>query len=406
MPFSVDEIRRQFPILDQKIHGKPLVYLDNAASAQKPSCVLEALKRFYETDYANIHRGLHVLSQRATKQYEEARDKVQNFLNAKDRKEIIFLRGATEAVNLVAQTFAKQRINSGDRILISAMEHHSNIVPWQLLCNEVGAKLDVVQMNQKGELLLDDLAEKLSRQPQILGIVHVSNSLGTINPLKEIISMAHEQKVPVLVDGAQAVPHLSIDVQDLDCDFYVFSGHKMYGPSGIGALYGKKEHLEDMPPYHGGGEMISSVTFEKTTFADLPNKFEAGTPNIANTVALGHTIDFLQKIGLDKIASYEHELLQYGTSQLLNIPGLTLYGTSEQKAAVLSFTLKGVHPHDVGTIIDQEGVAVRAGHHCTQPVMDFFHIPATTRASLGVYNTKDDIDRLVESIKKVMEMFG
>ncbi len=403
--FDVDRIRADFPILRQEIRGKPLVYLDNAATTQKPQTVIDAISHFYMSDCANIHRGVHELSRRATESYEGARQKLQTFLNAKESKEIVFVRGATEGINLVAQSFVKPRLEPGDEILISAMEHHSNIVPWQMLCEEVGATLRIAPINDAGELMIDELPEFISSRTRLVAIAHVSNALGSINPIREIIALAHERDVPVLIDGAQALAHVKVDVQELDCDFYVFSGHKLYAPNGIGALYGKADLLEKMPPYQGGGDMISSVTFEKTLYNDLPYKFEAGTPSIADTIGLGAAIDYVSAIGIDNIAAHEHALLVYATAALAKISGLRIIGTAKEKAAVLSFVMDGIHPHDVGTILDQEGVAIRAGHHCAQPVMQRFGIPATTRASFGVYNTLEEVDALVNGINKVKEIF-
>jgi cysteine desulfurase/selenocysteine lyase len=400
------ELSKDFPALHQHVHGKPLVYLDNAATSQKPQSVIDAVTRFYEQDCSNIHRGVHLLSERATKAYEDVRLKAQHFIHAANPAEVIFVRGATEAINLVAQTYGRKHVQAGDTVLVSAMEHHSNIVPWQMLCEEKGAHLRVIPMNGRGELLLDEYEKLLTPKPKIVAITHVSNALGTINPVKQMIRAAHERNIPVLIDGAQAVPHLQVDVQDLECDFYAFSAHKMYGPTGIGILYGKKHLLEAMPPYQGGGDMISSVTFEKTTYNDLPHKFEAGTPNIAGVIGLGAAIDYLTHIGLDKVAAHEHDLLAYATEQFTRLPGVRIIGTAKEKAAVLSFVLDGIHPHDIGTILDQEGIAVRTGHHCAQPVMQFFSIPATTRASFALYNTEAEIDALTRGVKKVQEMFA
>ena len=405
LSFDVLRIRQDFPILKRKVRGKPLVYLDNAASSQKPKAVIDAITRLYSEDYANVHRGVHELSQRSTEAYEGARLKVRRFINAGSEREIIFVRGATEAVNLVAQTYGRVQVRAGDEVLITTMEHHSNIVPWQILCEEKGAHLRVAPINDRGELILDELEKLLGPKTRLLALAHVSNALGTINPVREIIRMAHERDVPVLLDGAQAVPHMAIDVRELDVDFYAFSSHKMFGPSGVGVLYGKEALLEAMPPYQSGGDMISSVSFEKTTYNRLPYKFEAGTPNIADVVGFGTAIDYLDEIGMEAIGAYEHELLDYGTQALSEIPGLELVGTAREKAAVLSFTLEGVHPHDVGTILDQDGIAVRTGHHCAQPVMDRFGIPATARASLAFYNTKAELDLLVAGIHKVIEVF-
>jgi cysteine desulfurase/selenocysteine lyase len=402
---EVERIRRDFPILHQEVHGKPLVYLDNAATSQKPRQVIAALDHYYSADNANIHRGVHTLSERATAAYEGGRDKVKQFLNAADRREIVFVRGATEAINLVAQSYARPRLKSGDEILITEMEHHSNIVPWQMVCEQTGAVLRVVPINDAGELLLDDFHRLLSVRTKLVAAVHVSNALGTVNPVEEIIASAHAQGVPVLLDGAQAVPHVAVDVQALDCDFYVFSGHKLYAPTGIGALYGKATLLEAMPHYQGGGDMIRSVTFAKTEYNALPYKFEAGTPHIAGSLGLGAAIDYVTKIGLQTIAAWEDELLRYATARVLEIPGVRLIGTASRKTGILSFVLDGVHPHDIGTILDHEGVAIRTGHHCAMPVMDHFSVPATARASLALYNTRDDIERLLDAIIKVKEVF-
>ncbi len=404
--FDVERYRGDFPILGQTVHGKPLVYLDNAASSQKPRQVIEEIARFDATDYSNIHRGVHALSQRATAAFEAARDKVQRFLNAADRKEIIFVRGTTEGINLVAQSFARTVLHLGDEIVISALEHHSNIVPWQMVCRERGAVLRVIPMTDDGELILDAYEKLLGPRTRLVSLVHVSNALGTINPVSEMIARAHAHGVPVLLDGAQAVPHVPVDVQALDCDFYTFSSHKLYGPSGVGVLYGKAALLEMMPPYQGGGEMISAVTFEKTFYKGLPAKFEAGTPNITGVVGLGAAIDYVERVGLGAIGAYEHELLQYATEQLQRLPQLRIIGTAREKAAVLSFVIEGIHPHDVGTILDLEGIAVRAGHHCAQPVMQRFEIPATTRASFAFYNTRAEVDTLVSGIRKVLEVFA
>lgn len=410
MPYAtsldVTAIRKDFPILAQQVHGKPLIYLDNAATSQKPKCVIEALARFYQMDNANIHRGVHQLSERSTQSYEAARGKVQRFLNAANTREIIFVRGATEGINLVAQTYGRTHVSAGDEIVISAMEHHSNIVPWQMLCEEKGAVLRVIPINDRGEVEFDQFEKLLNHRTRLVAVSHVSNALGTINPVREIVKTAHGWNVPVLIDGAQAVPHMKVDVRSLDCDFYVFSGHKVFGPTGIGVLYGREQLLEDMPPWQGGGDMIRSVTFEKTTYNDLPYKFEAGTPDIAGVIGLGAAIDYLDQIGMDAVAAHEHDLLEYGTRALESISGLRLIGTAREKAGVLSFVIDGVHPHDAGTILDREGVAVRAGHHCAQPVMDRFGVSSTTRASLAFYNTREDIDALVAGIQKVKEVFA
>jgi cysteine desulfurase / selenocysteine lyase len=402
---DVYKIREDFPILKQHIHGKPLVYLDNAASTQKPKIVIDAICHTYLTEYANIHRGVHLLSELCTKAYEDTRLVAKRFLNSRSTREIIFLRGTTEGINLVAQTYGRKNIRAGDEILISTMEHHSNIVPWQMLCEEKSAILRVAPINDRGELLLDEYEKLLTPRTKLVAIGHVSNALGTINPVKEMIRMAHSQGIPVLIDGAQAAPHIKVDVQDLDADFYAISGHKIYGPSGIGVLYGKEELLEEMPPYQGGGDMISSVTFEKTLYNSLPYKFEAGTPNIGGTIGMGAAIDYVNGIGLDRIAAHEHQLLEHATELLSEIPGLRIVGTAPNKAAVVSFVLEGIHPHDIGTVLDREGIAVRTGHHCAQPVMDRFGIPATARASFAFYNTIEEVDALAEGIKKVKEVF-
>ncbi len=404
--FDVTSLRKDFPGLHQEIKGKPLVYLDNAASSQKPRQVIEAVKNFYSNDYANIHRGVHELSERATSAYEDARLKVQRFLGASSEREVIFVRGTTEGINLVAQTYGRANLDENDEVLITTMEHHSNIVPWQMLCEEKKARLQVVPINDCGELQTDLLVKLLSNKTKLLALSHVSNALGTVNPIREIIQLAHARGVPVLIDGAQAAPHVAIDVSELDCDFYTISAHKMFGPSGVGALYVRESILEQMPPYQGGGDMISSVSFEKTTFNRLPFRFEAGTPNIAGSVGMGAAVDYLNSIGMHSIAHYEKELLEYGTKALLNVSGLRLIGEASDKASVLSFVMEGIHPHDVGTILDQEGVAVRTGHHCAQPVMERFEIPATTRASLALYNNYDDIDRLVAGLCSVREIFN
>ncbi len=399
-------IRQDFPILHQQINGHPLVYLDNAASSQKPNQVIDAVADYYRQDNANVHRGVHRLSQRATDAYEAARDKVRGFVNAKSDKEIIFVRGATEAVNLVAQSFVRPQLQAGDEILISHMEHHANIVPWQMLCEQTGAKLNVIPMTTVGELDLSTLDELLTSKTKIMAIGHVSNALGTINPIKDMIARAHAKNIPVLVDGAQAVPHMIVDVQDLDCDFYVFSGHKMFAPTGIGALYGKQALLEAMSPWQGGGDMILSVSFAHTEYNELPYKFEAGTPNISGAIGLGAAIDYMNNLGIANLAAHEHALLIAATEKVTALPGVRIIGTAAQKASVLSFMIEGVHPHDVGTIFDQQGLAIRTGHHCAQPVMQFFGIPATARASFAFYNTFDEIDALVGGIKKVQELFA
>ena len=404
--FDVARIREDFPLLKQMVNGKPLVYLDNAATSQKPQSVIDTLVRYYTTENANVHRGVHTLSQQATDDYEQARTQARKFINAKEDEEIIFVRGTTEAINLVAQTFGRQKLSQGDEIIISTMEHHSNIVPWQILCQEKGANLRVIPINDAGELLMDEYEKLINPRTKLVSIVHQSNALGTINPVEEIVQLAHEQGVPVLLDGAQAIAHVSVDVQQLGCDFYAFSGHKLYGPTGIGVLYGKAELLEEMPPYQAGGEMIRSVTFEKTLYNVLPNKFEAGTPNIAGAIGLGAAISYVNDIGMDQISAYESELLRYGTERLSAIGGLTLMGTAAKKGSILSFVMEGVHPHDIGTILDAEGIAIRTGHHCAQPLMDRFGVPATARASLAFYNTKEEIDVLVKGIDRVIEVFS
>lgn len=406
MSLDLVTIRRDFPILDQLVNGQPLVYLDNAASSQKPNQVIDAISDYYRQDNANVHRGVHRLSQRATDAYEGARAKVRGFLNAKSDKEVIFVRGATEAVNLVAQSFVRPMLSQGDEVLISHMEHHANIVPWQMVCEQTGASLKVIPMTTKGELDLSDIDDLLNERTKIMAIGHVSNALGTINPVKDLIAKAHTKGIPVLVDGAQAVPHMFVDVQDLDCDFYVFSGHKMFAPTGIGALYGKQALLEAMSPWQGGGDMILSVSFAYTQYNELPYKFEAGTPHIAGAIGLGAAIDYMQMLGVDKIAQHEHDLLVAATARLEALDGVRIIGTAEHKASVLSFMIEGVHPHDVGTIFDQQGVAIRTGHHCAQPVMQFFGIPATARASFAFYNTFEEIDALVNAITKVQELFA
>jgi cysteine desulfurase/selenocysteine lyase len=405
-PFDVEGIRKDFPILHTKVHGHPLVYLDNAATSQKPRTVIDAIVRYYEGENANIHRGVHYLSQIATEEFEKARETVRAFVNAAQASEIIFTRGTTEAINLVAQTYGRAHVGAGDEVLITAMEHHSNIVPWQMLCEEKGAKLRVAPINDAGELLLEEYEKLLGPRTKVVAVAHVSNALGTINPLKRMVAMAHKRGIPVVIDGAQAVPHLAVDVQDLDADFYAFSGHKMYGPTGIGVLYGKHALLDAMPPYQGGGDMISSVTFEKTTYNKLPHKFEAGTPDMAGVAGLKAAIEYMNGIGIAKIAAHEHELLEYATEVVGALPGVRLIGTAREKAGVLSFVLDEVHPHDIGTILDQQGIAVRTGHHCAQPVMERFRIPATVRASFAVYNTRGEVDALVRGLRKVREVFA
>ena len=404
--FDVEKVRKDFPILYRTVYGKPLVYLDNAATSQKPQVVIDAVARYYETENANIHRGVHFLSQRATEDYEAARETIRAFLNAAEAQEIIFVRGSTEGINLVAQTYGRRHVGAGDEVLITGMEHHSNIVPWQLLCEEKSAKLRVAPINDDGELMVEEFEKLLNLRTRIVAIPHVSNALGTIVPVRQLVAMAHARNIPVLVDGAQAVQHLPVDVQALDCDFYVFSGHKIYGPTGIGALYGRSALLEAMPPYQGGGDMISSVTFEKTLYNKLPHKFEAGTPHVSGAIGLGCALKYMSALGLENIAAHEAELLAYATEILIEIPELRLIGTAKEKASVLSFVLDGIHPHDIGTILDQEGIAIRTGHHCAQPVMQRFNIPATARASLALYNTREEIDALASGLQKVREVFA
>jgi len=404
--FDVERIREDFPALRQQIHGKPLAYLDNAATSQKPKCVIETLEQYYLTQNSNVHRGVHLLSERATEAFEGARAKVARFLNASDAREIIFVRGATEGINLVAHSFARPLLTVGDEILISEMEHHSNIVPWQIVCKETGAVLRVVPINDDGELRLDEYERLLGPRTRLVSMVQISNALGTINPVQQVIEMAHNQGVPVLIDGAQATPHLPVDVRALDCDFYVCSGHKLFGPTGIGIVFGKAHLLKAMPPYQGGGDMVLSVTFEKTIYDEAPLKFEAGTPHIAGAIGLGAAIDYVSSIGLDRIAAYEGELLAYATDAISAIPGLRIIGTAKEKASILSFVLDGIHAHDIGTILDQEGIAIRTGHHCAQPVLQRFGVPATARASVAFYNTRDEIDALVRAIHKVTELFS
>ena len=402
---NVTEIRKDFPNLNVRVHGKPIVYLDNAATTFKPKIVIETIDNHFKTGTSNVHRGVHFLSEQATEQFENARKKVQQFINAAKPQEIIFTKGTTESINLVANSYGRKFLNSGDEIIISEMEHHSNIVPWQILCEEKGCILKVVPINDQGELIFAEFEKMLGPKTKFVSMVYNSNSLGTINPIKKVIEKAHEKGIPVLIDGAQAVSHRSIDVQELDCDFFVFSGHKLFGPTGVGVLYGKEELLSKMPPYQGGGDMIASVSFEKTTYNVLPHKFEAGTPNVASVIGLGAAIDYIHSIGLDKIAKYEEELLDYGTKALSAIPGLRLIGTAKHKAAILSFILPNIHPHDLGTLVDREGIAIRTGHHCTQPVMKHFKVPATARAALAFYNTKEEIDQLVAAIYKAKEIF-
>jgi len=404
--WDVERIRRDFPVLSQTVNGRPLVYLDNAASSQVPVMVIERGSQYLQQEHSNIHRGVHYLSMKATTAYEGAREKVKRFINAREAKECIFVRGATEGINLVMHGYGRKFIGAGDEIIISAMEHHANIVPWQMLCEEKGARLRVIPMNDAGELLLDEYDALLNEKTKLVAIAHVSNALGTVNPIKGMIDSAHKYGVPVLIDGAQSAPHMPIDVQDLDCDFYAFSGHKMFAPTGSGVVYGKASLLERMNPFQGGGDMIKSVSFEKTIYADLPNKFEAGTPAIASQIGLGAAIDYLNIIGREKAAAYEHKLLAYATERLSAIEGLRIIGTAREKLSVLSFIIDSVHPHDIGTILDQQGIAVRAGHHCAQPVMKRFNIAATARASFAFYNTKQEVDQLAQAIEKVIAVFG
>jgi cysteine desulfurase/selenocysteine lyase len=404
--WDVERIRKDFPALHQQVHGKPLVYLDNAATSQKPQAVIDALVAYYTFDNSNVHRGVHLLSERATEAYEGARARIQRHLNAASPREIVFVRQATEGINLVMASYGRRFVGAGDEIVISAIEHHANIVPWQMLCEEKGARLRVVPIDDRGDLLMEEYARLLGPRTKLVAITQVSNALGTVTPIKDIIGLAHQQDIPVLVDGAQAVPHQPVDVRDLDCDFYVFSGHKAYGPTGIGVLYGKEQWLERMPPFQGGGDMIKSVTFEKTTYNELPYKFEAGTPHIAGAIGLAAGLEYIAGLGLEQIRGYEHELLAYGTELLSAISGVRLIGTARHKAAVLSFVLDGVHAHDLGTILDQQGVAVRAGHHCAMPVMQRFGVPATARASMAFYNTRAELETLASAIEKAREVFA
>jgi cysteine desulfurase/selenocysteine lyase len=404
--FSPNTIREQFPILTRTVHGKPLIYFDNAATTQKPRAVIDAIVNYYENTNANIHRGVHTLSEEATNEHETARQKVADFINAKTSQEIIFTRGTTESINLVAATWARQNLREGDEIIISALEHHSNIVPWQFLRDEKNVKLRVIPIDDNGELIFDEYRKLLNDKTRLVAVGHVSNALGTINPVREIIKLAHAAGAKVLLDGAQAAPHLTVNVQELDCDFYAFSGHKIYAPTGIGVLYGKKELLHEMPPYQGGGEMINSVTFEKSTWNVLPFKFEAGTPNIAGAIGLGAAIDFVNQIGLDKIAAHEHQLLETATAQLQHLPDLRIIGNAANKAAVVSFVVKDQHPNDIGMLLDTQGIAVRTGHHCAQPVMDRFQIPATTRASFAIYNTLEEVEQFAKALQKVLLMLA
>jgi cysteine desulfurase/selenocysteine lyase len=402
---DVARVQGDFPALAQDVHGKPLVYLDNAATAQKPRAVIDAVSAFYRRDNANVHRGIHTLSVRATEIYEGAREKVRALINAAELAEIVFVRGATEGINLVANSFGSVRVSAGDEVLISTLEHHSNIVPWQLLCERTGARLRVIPMGRDGDLLFDEYRRLLGERTRMVAFAHVSNALGTVNPVREMIALAHERGIPVLVDGAQAMPHMRVDVRALDADFYVFSGHKMFGPTGAGVVYGRRSLLETMPPYQGGGEMIASVSFEKTTYNALPHRFEAGTPDIAAVAGLGAAVDYLNALGWDAIDAYEQDLVAYAVERIAAAPGVSLVGTPKHRAGVVSFTLDRIHPHDAGMILDHEGIAIRAGHHCAQPVMDFYGVPATNRASFAFYNTRDDVDRLVQGLAKVRELF-
>lgn len=404
--YDVESIRKDFPILQTHVHGKPLVYLDNAATTQKPISVIRKAQEYYSTMNSNIHRGVHALSGVSTEAFETARIKIKKFINALGKNEIVFTRGATESINLVAETYGRSNLKEGDEVIISEMEHHSNIVPWQLICNEKKAKLKVIPINDDGELIFEEYEKLISDKTKIISVVYCSNSLGTVNPVRKIIKAAHKKGIPVLLDAAQAVNHLPIDVQELDCDFLVFSGHKIYGPTGIGVLYGKVNLLDSMPPYQGGGDMISKVTFEKTTYNELPHKFEAGTPNIAGAIGLGEAIDYVLRIGIGNISLHEKELLNYATEAIQSVPGLKIIGTAKEKVSVLSFVLDDVHPHDIGTFLDFEGVAIRTGHHCTQPAMDRFKIPATSRASFAMYNTMEEIDVLINGLNKIIKVFG
>ena len=404
--FDVEKVRKDFPILHQMINGKPLIYLDNAATSQKPKNVIDAIETYYREYNSNIHRGVHTLSENATETYESSRLKIKNFINANSTKEIVFVRGATEAINLVAQSLGRDSLNENDEIIITELEHHSNIVPWQLLSQQTGAKLKFIPINNKGELIEEEYKKLLNKKTRIVAVGHISNALGTINPIETIITMAHEYDAKVLIDGAQAAPHTLIDVKKLDCDFYVFSGHKLFGPTGVGVLYGKKDLLEKMPPYQGGGDMIKMVSMKETQYNDLPYKFEAGTPNIAGVIGLGAAIDYVNEIGLENISTYENELLNYANQQASEITGLKFIGTARQKASILSFTLDGIHPHDVGTILNSEGIAIRTGHHCAMPVMEYFKIPATSRASFTFYNTHEEIDALIKAIEKCKKVFN
>jgi len=404
--FDPERVRLDFPILQQVVEGKPLIYLDNAATSQKPQFVIDAISRYYASQNANIHRGVYRLSEGSTALYEGAREKVRGFMNAPDAREIIFVRSTTEAINLVAHSYGRSSLAAGDEVVITAMEHHSNIVPWQMVCEERGARLRVAPINDAGELVLEDLGDLINERTRLVAVAHISNSLGTLNPIRQIVEMAHAFGAAVLVDGAQAAPHIKLDVQDLGCDFYTVSGHKMFGPTGIGVLYGKADRLESMPPYQGGGDMIRTVTFDKTEYAPIPAKFEAGTPHIAGAVGLGAAVDYLESLDWEGIERHERGLLAYAVEKLTSVPGVTLIGTASHKASVISFTLDGIHAHDVGTIVDQDGVAIRTGHHCAQPVMDFYGVPATARASMAFYNTRSDVDALVGALNRAREVFG
>ena len=406
MPFNIEQLRREFPALQQEVNKRPLIYLDNAATTQKPKAVIERILQYYNKENSNIHRGAHFLSQQATEAYEEARKTVQMFLNAAFNHEIIFTRGTTEAINLVAYSYSKKFIKAGDEIIISAMEHHSNIVPWQMACENHGAVLKVIPMDERGVLDMEAFKKLLNSRTRIVAVTHVSNALGTINPIKEIINLAHEKDIPVLIDGAQALSHMKVDVQELDCDFYCFSGHKIYGPMGVGVLYGKEDWLNRLPPYQGGGEMIKEVTFEKTTYNELPFKFEAGTPNVGDVLGMEAAIRFLSYLRFDEIANHENELLEYGMQRLAELDNIRFIGTAPQKTSVISFIFTDIHPYDTGTILDKLGIALRTGHHCAQPVMDYFGVPGTVRVSFGVYNSKQEIDKLIEGLQTVREMFG
>ena len=404
-PLDVERVRQDFPLLHQRVRGKPLVYLDNAATSQKPQSVIDAVTRFYTSENANIHRGVHYLSERATDAYDQVREKVARFLNARSSREIIFTRGTTEGINLVAQSYGRPALKPGDDIVITAMEHHSNIVPWQLVCEQTGSRLRAAPFNDAGELDVDAFERLLTDRTRLVSVVHVSNALGTVNPVKRLIALAHDRGIPVLLDGAQSAPHLGVDVQELDCDFFAFSGHKLFGPTGVGVLFGRESLLEQMPPYQGGGDMIATVTMERSTWAPLPAKFEAGTPMIAQVMGLGAALDYVMDLGFERISSWEHQLLSYATERVIGVEGLKLIGTAAHKASILGFTLKGVHPHDIGAILDDSGVAIRAGHHCAQPVMRHFGIPATARASFAFYNTRDEADILADALMQVRRMF-